>query len=366
MDAHRDVAPRRPTLASLVPAVNWLLEHGVSVRRIAEAFRTTERSVLVTRSRENTRVPKRRADTARVALDVGATSTAAVVDARYEAFHLAREAARRTWDLDRGLGDLADLRRRLGRPTSEALLELVARCDSERGWCSVHLGATRSAVRFARDARAVWDALENYAQVAETLLVESHAWLYVNRPDTAARLLREHRDASEAAGTALGTEYHRQLATVHMLQTFAGNGELPKDVPESVTRINAILRAEGAPSDVALRFATRQRHTWRASPDLGACDELAADVAVWRGEDSLESVIAENYAAEAALGVYARGGRVDATLGRLEALAPRLARFPHQAAVALLLGATPRLRLEPRWRRVWVRHVRYFNPFRRL
>jgi hypothetical protein len=366
--ADRDVrvAGWRPTLASLAPAIDWLLARGVDVARVADGFETSVASLRVTLSRAHGRRPGLDAVARPVAVDEGAHSDDRRVDAYHDELQTITTAARRTSDFTHGLRALARLRRRLGRPSSDAMWELAALCDAERARCAVHLGATRSAVAFATGSRAIWSALGRDPGLCPSTLTLSHAWLYVNRPAPALRLLEEHEDAVARVGTRVGSDFLKQQGTAQMLTLLAArNGTLPVTPLRPFMRLGGVLDQEGGASGVEYRFATRWQLVWGLHPDVDACEALAEDVRAWRGPSSLESVVAENYAAEAALTLNEGSERFSDAQKRLDALGDRVAAYPHQAAVTFLLARTPRLRLDAPLRRVWVRQVRYFNPVRR-
>lgn len=358
------------SLAQFAPAIAWLRQKHVPVNDLARAFDTTPNhiGVLAYRGRQTfdavTRPLRRPND------GVGVRVHPSRVADLEEALDGIRARHLQTHDFPGALIALRHFRPHLGRPVSTEMKRVLVRWHFWSAWFAVHCGYTTTALEQA--TAAVWHCRWLFAesedkadlkQLADAALIASHAYLFVNEPERSLKFLAIFRDASERAGNSLGGDYHRQLGTAYALKSRATASDVDYATRVLASVPRAMERRGEAQSEAQLRFAARQCHLLREHADVGACQDLIEIAHGCYGDDSLEAVIATNYASAGALTTDS-DSHVD-VYDRLEQSMMDATRFPHQWAVAQLLLLTPQLGLDHRLRGEWVRQVSYLNPLRR-
>lgn len=344
------------------PAIRWLYDHGVSPWQVSGAFGVTSAHghMLARRAREGPGGRHRRERDLSRRLDGDAESAEVRLAEVDDQIQSAVASVIATSDFGAGLARLRRLSPVFRSPRSPELVELTGLWLTSLAWCATHLGFSGSALRWAREASAVWRRLGRDPRRQEAWLLESHVRLYMNQPELSLELLDAASDALAAV-----PEYHRQYGTAKLLTLLAARREpLAGPLPE-FPRAVALAADSRELSEAERQFASRQHAVWACDPDPDGADARVVAVAAWRGGESLYDVIVENYAAEAGLSVGPASPHFGAALERLDALRSRAERFPHQAAIRELLSVTPRLRLDDSLTKLWVRSVRYLNPWRR-
>jgi hypothetical protein len=361
----------------MAPAVAWLREKSVDTERIADAFGITPTHVrvLAWRGRLAEHASFEVAEgTLGARPDDGTgilTATATIEQLEYEldVLRIAYEVERR--DYSGALRAYDAFRPRIGRPGSTAMKRILARWYAQRAWFAVHGGFTTTAIDCASKARRLYHRVyresrdvRDLKSLANVLLVESHAHLYVNQPRQSQTLLAEFRTASERAGSPLGSDYHRQLGTAYALEANQHNTDrdlahrVLKQVPIVMQRIGD---AE-LPHDAF--FAARQQYLLGRVIDIDGCHALVEIAKQKLEEGGLRWLIAKNYLAAAQLSLEADSTDYIDALNTLTDLESRTRNFPLQGAVRYLLSVTPRLQLGRALRVMWLRQTSYLNPYR--
>ena len=98
-------------------------------------------------------------------------------------------------------------------------------------------------------------------------------------------------------------------------------------------------------------------------PDVDGAEALREDANVAFGEASLQASMTVHWAAVTRL-MTDSGHEHREALDDVEGNMETAQRYGHQASIAMMLAATPRLRLPDSDRRDWVRHCLYVNAFR--
>jgi hypothetical protein len=234
----------RPRLSGFAPAIDLLLAFGIPAKRLAELFGTNPDYVYVLAHRGRLGASRHVAEDDEVhiktaipsSVDVHAleANSALRIRAEEDAVELTRSKAtklewlesriedivssgRNTYQFLQAARSLKALKPYIGYPSESNRLRLAAKLHQHLAWFYSHSGFTSSSI--AEAARSIQlheiaynntgdkDALR---ELGGSCLISSNSHLLQGQPEGAIAVLNIAREATEAAGIALNSDYFRQ------------------------------------------------------------------------------------------------------------------------------------------------------------
>lgn len=391
------VVPRTPKsaevpaakLSGFAQAISTLVNFGVPAKRIAELFDTNANHIyqLAHRGRASRSVEQLQARTSKGALGIEEDSSHEArsllhVRAEQDGVELTpRKKIALDW-LEATMNDIAgagrdsyrylpavqalrQLKSHIGYPSESNRLKLAAKLHQHIAWFLGHSGFTQSSIREAIYSSRLYkivykdtDDLDALRELGGSCLIGSNSNLIQAAPKRALQFLEQSRQATEAAGLPLNSEYFQQCG-VALFQERQDTG-----AREMFQQAMATIPDDDVKdAEMTLKMAGDRHINLISGPYPKIEDELVLleeSKSVY-GPSSLETSVCLHWAAACALST-------DST--KLHHLAlelitqnqVHLTRFGHQATIAKLLPLT--LELPKDKRAVWIRMALYQNAYK--
>ena len=382
----------KPPLSGFAPAIDLLLAFGIPAKRLAELFGTNPGYIYVLAHRGRLGASHRAAEDDELhiktaipsSVDVNAleANTALRIRAEEDSVELTRSKAtklewlesrmedivssgRNTYQFLQAARSLKALKPYIGYPSESNRLRLAAKLHQHLAWFYSHSGFTGSSIAEAAYSLLLYEIVyhntldkDALRELGGSCLINSNSRLLQGQPEDALAVLNVAREATEAAGIALNSDYFRQQG-VALFQT-----------REDVMAKTMFERAMATTPDsqinnggLTLRMAGDRHLNLIAAPFPCFDDELLLldEATAAYGVDSLEASMCIHWAAACGLCTDSPNAH-DLALDLILQNQSNVARFGHQATIAKLLPLA--LELPAGQRARWVRFALYQNAHR--
>lgn len=382
----------KPRLSGFAPAIDLLLAFGIPAKRLAELFGTNPDYIYVLAHRGRLGASHRVAKDDEVHIKTGIPSsvdvqaleanTALRIRAEEYAVELTRSKATKLEWLESQIEDIVSsgrnsyqflqaaralkaLKPYVGYPSESSRLRLAAKLHQHLAWFYSHSGFTSSSIAEATRSIQLYEIVFNNTgdkdalrELGGSCLISSNSHLLQGQPEGALAVLHIAREATEAAGIALNSDYFRQQG-VAQFQT--REDVMAKTMFERAmaTTPDSQIKHRG----LTLRMAGDRHLNLIGAPFPYFDDELLLldEAKAAYGVDSLEASMCVHWAAACGLCTDSPSAR-DLALDLIRQNHSNLARFGHQATIAKLLPLAIELPAGKRAR--WVRFALYQNAHR--
>lgn len=377
------------SLQGLAPALCWLYEHGVDSRTLARVLHVETGHLRVVRHRSGrlqffapgeslNALLSRPAAPLRKKLGVRADDDTVprwpkrerhIEDLESRADSICAAHAR-LGQFAEGLSAVRALAPQGGYPSSALWFRFKARLHQHAAWFRLHLGMTTSAFEHARLALDLSHlAFKERRQgldlrrISESCLIAAQAAVLASDPQTALKLLDLAAEASARISDPLGSEHFRLRGTACL--QLASDAELERLPSYFEKAAAAMLEKQECLNDGQLMLASERHLALLGNPNVDMAARVVEQVEKDFPPQSLERAMAVNWAAACALST---GSPETAAYANklLEGGNVQSGPFGHQATCSFLLSITPRIGLNPEFRRAWIRRALYENSSRNL
>ena len=270
-----------------------------------------------------------------------------------------------TFRSDEAIKRLRKLREQKGYAASAERFRIFGELSRALAFFNVHIGRTRSAAAFAVEAAYLHAFAQHesgnpqdWLNVAAACELCAHAHSLAAQPAGVRAALNIAAEAKAAAGQPLGAD-HLRLRGVAFYQLGAEHdAEAIRAFDESAQLTTC--QPTGSPMSVEMNGA---RHTNAILAEPDAARELSINAGATFGPKSLQASMTAHWAAVAGL-MTDSSQEHEQALEVVERNLPVASQFGHQASIAKLLRAIPRLHLSDPQRQAWVRYSLYANAYR--
>lgn len=367
----------------LPQSIRFLREHGVRATRIAAAFGDSPANINQIFHRAKSQVASRsiqfqqlKIDTSpddpdqQIVQELNRESFAPRLWRRYEELisHIKEvRAAHSGTDFAQGYALLNRLRPELANARNLPALWAKSVLYENLAWFAMQMGRSRVSLALAKTslqiARRLYnDSLQQRSyliQLGDAALVASVSASASQNPHTTLRYIHFANEAKFAAEGRLGSEHLRQEGTA-LLQLGPGHDEVAAALFRQASKRMQKLREFQYPLSVQMA-GPRQLYFLNPGKFADRSFELACDAATVFGQNSLQHVLATNWAAATLLKT---GTDNFSEIERLLAsIAPNPDQLGHQATVTRLLLLTRQVELRGEALDAWLRFALFENAF---
>lgn len=255
---------------------------------------------------------------------------------------------------------LQALKPHIGYPSETGRVRLAAKLHQHLAWFYSHSGLASSSIAEATYSIGLYEIVyqntgdkDALRELGGSCLIRSNSQLISGNVTTAQATLDLAREATEAAGVSLNSEFFRQSGVAYFQ---ARENEIAKAMFERATR-------DGDGRSIALKMASDRFLNLMALPFPNVDEELVLrdEAQSVYGTDSLQATMCVHWAAACGLSTDSQTLK-RLSLDLIEANKANSERFGHQATIAKLLPIA--IELPANKRPLWVRVALYQDAYR--